>query len=190
MQGIRSIIARGALCAVLLTVSAPSALACGNMYLYPMLFLAYSEAGRAFDAERLARRSGEVSAAVWSSELGLTYHQWSLMRARKVLTRLARRLHQAGDAGQSGVALSIMLADEVYLAELHTKSRAVGLKPLRLGHPKSNISLYTTANALRALLNGSVRWSEAVEKDLVVIGPEQQQQKLASLFNTALSQSE
>ena len=75
MQGIRSIIARGALCAVLLTVSAPSALACGNMYLYPMLFLAYSEAGRAFDAERLARRSGEVSAAVWSSELGLTYHQ-------------------------------------------------------------------------------------------------------------------
>ena len=69
-----------------------------------------------------------------------------------------------------------MLADEVYVAKLHTKSRDVVLKPLRMGHPKSSISLYTTANALRALVNGRVRWQEAVKRDLVVLaGPGHQQ---------------
>ena len=190
MRRIKCIIARGALCMAVLSGSASLASACGNELIYPLLFRAYSEAGRAYDAELVARRTGELSAAVWSSGLGLTYHQWSLMRARKVLDRLAARLHRAAQGGRADFTVSIMLADEVYVAQLHTKSREVALKPLRMGHPKSNISLYTTANALRALVNGRMRWQEAVKRDLVVLaGPGRQQEKVNTLLSNALSGS-
>ena len=190
MRRIKSIIARGALCIAVLTGSPGVASACGNELIYILLFRAYSEVGRAYDAELMARRAGELSAAVWSSELGLTYHQWSLMRARKVLGRLAARLHRAVQAEGADVTVSIMLADEVYVAQLHTKSRDVTLKPLRMGHPKSSISLYTTANALRALVNGRIGWREAVERDLVVLtGPDQWQGKVSALLSKALSES-
>jgi len=187
---IKSIIARGALCMAVLTGSASHASACGNDLVYLLLFRAYSEAGRAYDAELVARHAGELSDAAWSADLGLTYHQWSLMRAQKVLDRLAARLNRAAQAGRTDFTVSIMLADEVYLAQLHTKSRDAALKPLRMGHPKSNISLYTTANALRALVNGRVRWREAVKRDLVVLsGPGDQQQQVNALLSNALSGS-
>ena len=100
MERIKSIIARSTLCMAVLSGSASLASACGNELIYPLLFRAYSEAGRAYDAELVARRTGELSAAVWSADLGLTYHQWSLMRARKVVDRLAARLHRAAQAGR------------------------------------------------------------------------------------------
>ena len=189
MRRIKSIIARGALCMAVLAGSPGLASACGNDLVYLFLFRAYSEAGRAYDAELAARRAGELSAAVWSEDSGLTYHQWSLMRARKVLDRLAARLHQAKQAGDVDATVSVMLADEVYLAQLHTKSRDVALKPLRMGHPKSNINLYTTANALRALVNGRVGWQDAVKRDLVVLtGSDRQQQQVSALLSDALSE--
>lgn len=188
MRRIKSIIARGALCIAILTGSPGLASACGNDLVYLFLFRAYSEAGRAYDAELVARRAGELSAEAWSADLGLTYHQWSLARAQKVLDRLAVRLHRTTQAGDADVSVSIMLADEVYVAELHTKSRDVALKPLRMGHPKSNINLYTTANALRALINGRVGWQDAVKRDLVVLtGSDQQQQQVSGLLSDALS---
>jgi len=190
MERIKSLIARGALCMADLSGSASHAAACGNDLVYLVLFRAYSEAGRAYDAELMARRSGELSDAVWSADLGLTYHQWSLTRARKVLDRLAARVHRAAQAGGADFTVSIMLADEVYVARLHPQSRDVALKPLRMGHPKSNISLYTTSNALRALVNGRVGWREAVKRDLVVLsGPDHQQEKVSSLLSDALSGS-
>ena len=190
MGRIKSVITQGALCMAVLSGSSSLASACGNELIYPLLFRAYSEAGRAYDAELVARRTGELSAAVWSADLGLTYHQWSLMRARKVLDRLAARLHRATQAGRADFTVSIMLADEVYVAQLHTKSRDVALKPMRMGHSKSNISLYTTANALRALVNGRMRWQEAVKRDLVVLaGHGHQQEKVSTLLSNALSGS-
>lgn len=188
MRRIKSIIARGALCLIVLSGSAGLASACGNVLIYQLLFVAYSEAGRAYDAERAARRTGELSAAAWSAKLGLTYHQWSLDRARKTLDRLAVRLHRAAEAGRADVTVSIMLADEVYIAQLHSRSHVVALKPFHMGHPKSNISLYTTANALRALVDGRMGWGQAVERDLVVLaGHDHQQKKVSGLLSNVFS---
>lgn len=188
MGRIKSIIARGALCMAVLAGSASLASACGNELIYFMVFRAHPEAGRAYDAELEARRAGEPSAAVWSASLGLTYHEWSLMRARKVLDRLAARLHRATHAGGADFTLSILLADELYVAQLHPKSPDAALKPLGVGHSKSDIGLYTTANALRALVNGRMPWQEAVEKDLVVLaGPVHQQETVNVLLSDALS---
>lgn len=183
MRSIKSIIAPGALCMALLCAGAGLASACGNVLIYPLLFRAYSEAGRAYDAERVARRTGEVSAAVWTANTGETYHEWSLKRARKVLDRLAARLQRAAQPGHADFTVSIMLADEVYLAELHSTSGAVVLRPLRMGHPKRNIDLYTTANALRAVVNGRVPWQDAVKRDLIVVSaPGPQQDRLSNAF--------
>lgn len=190
MGRIKSIIARGVLCVAVMAGSTGLALACGNMLIYPLLFRAYSEAGRAYDAERLARRAGELSATVWSAGLGLTYHQWSLLRARRALDGLSARLHRSTATGRSDVTVSIMLADEVYMAQLRSGSREVVLKPFHMGHPKSNISLYTTANALRALVDGRMGWEEAVRRDLVVMAdPAHQQHRVGSLLSTAFSDS-
>ena len=190
MRRNKSIIVRGALCAAVLFGSASLASACGNVLMYALLFRAYSEAGRAHDAERAARRTGELSAAVWSADLGLSYHQWSLKRTRKVLDRLATRVHRAALAERVDLTVSIVLADEVYVAQLHTKSRNVGLKPLLLGHPKNKINLYTTANALRVLINGRMSWPEVVKRDLVVLaGPSHQQERVISLLSSTFSGS-
>ena len=190
MGRIKSIIARGALCMAVLAGSASLASACGNELIYFMLFRAYPEAGRAYDADLEARRAGELSAAVWSASLGQTYHEWSLMRARKVLDRLAARLHRATHAGGTDSTLSILLADELYVAQLHPKSRDAAVKPFGAGHSKSDISLYTTANALRALVNGRMPWQEAVERELVVLaGPVDQQETVNALLSNVLSGS-
>ena len=187
---IKSIIARGALCMAVLAGNASLASACGNELIYFMVFRAYPEAGRAYAAELEARRAGELPAAVWSAPPGLTYHDWSLKRARKVLDRLAARLHRATQAGGADFAVSVLLVDELYVAQLHPESHDAALKPLGVGHSKSDISLYTTANALRALVKGRVPWQEAVERDLVVLaGPVHQQETVNALLRNALSGS-
>ena len=188
MGRIKSIIAGGALCMAVLAGSAGLALACGNEMIYSLVFRAYPEAGRVYDAELGAQNTGELSAAVWSADLGLTYHQWSLKRAQKVMDRLAARLHLAAQAGGADFTVSILLADELYVGQLHPESRDAALKPLRFGHSKNDISLYTTANALRALVNGRMRWQEAVRRDLVVLaGSGHQQEKVNALLGNALS---
>lgn len=190
MGRIKSIIAGGALSMAILTGGASLALACGNEMIYSLVFRAYPEAGRAYDAELGAQNSGDLSAAVWSADLGLTYHQWSLMRARKVLNRLAARLHSAEQAGGADFTVSILLADELYVGHLRPGSRNAALKPLRVGHSKGDISLYTTSNALRALVEGRMRWPDAVERDLVVlVGPGHRQEKVNALLGNALSES-
>lgn len=186
----KSCIARSALCALVVAGSASFASACGNEMIYPLLFRAYPEAGRAFDAEQNALRAGDLSAAAWTPEPGQTYHQWSLSRARKVVDRLAARLHRAGPGGDADETLSILLSAEVYVAELHPGSPDAALAPLRVGHPRSDIGLYTTAGALRALVDGRMRWQEAVERDLVVLtGPADRQKKVIARLNEAFSDS-
>ena len=55
---------------------------------------------------------------------------------------------------------------------------------------KSDISIYTTANALRALVNGQMRWQEAVDRGLVVLGgPTQQKEQVGTFLSSTLSGS-
>lgn len=190
MRRIRSIIAICVLCAAALSTGTGPASACGSPLIYPLLFRAYSEAGRAYDAERAARRGGELSAAVWTAEKGPTYHQWSITRAREVLDRLAARLNRAAEAAGADFTVSIMLADEVYVAHLQATTRDVALKPMNLGHPKSAISFYTTVNALRAFIDGRIGWQDAVERDLVVMSRHGDgQEEVQALLRKALSLS-
>lgn len=190
MTRIKSILISGSLCMALLTGSASLAWACGNPMIYPLLFRAYPEARLAYHAELGARRTGDLSAAVWSKDLGQSYHQWSLMRARKVVNQLAARLHRAAQAEAADFTVSILLAAEVYVAQLQPSSREVDLKPLGVGHSKRDIGIYTTANALRALMNGKTQWQEAVERDLVVLGgPARHKEKLSALLGSALSEA-
>lgn len=190
MAPIKSIITGVVIWTTVLAGSASFASACGNEMIYPLLFRAYPEAGRAFDAEQDALRAGDLATVAWAPVPGQTYHQWSLSRARKVVDRLAARLHRAAPGEGADDTLSILLSAEVYVAELHPGSPDAALAPLRVGHPKGDIGLYTTASALRALVDGRMRWQEAVEKDLVILtGSADRRARVVARLSKALSDS-
>ena len=158
--------------AVATVIAATSAsLACGNAMLYPLLFRAYPQTKVVFDAEMDARRQGRLSVPAWSRDLGPTYHQWSLARAEKAVKELGARLHQTTIAKQTEdvSSIKVLLTNEVYTAHIEPRANKAELAPLKTGNSRRRADLYTSANVIRALLDGQISWQDAVDKKLVVL---------------------
>ena len=154
-----------------LFASTGASLACGNAMLYPLLFRAYPQTKVVFDAEMDSRRQGRLSVSVWSRDLGPTYHQWSLARAEKAVKELGARLHQTTIAKQteSAPTIKVLLTNEIYTALIEPRANKAELAPLKTGNSRRRADLYTSANIIRALLDGQLGWQDAVDKKLVVL---------------------
>jgi hypothetical protein len=71
--------------------------------------------------------------------------------------------------GGDEVSANLMLADEVYIAEISTTSDAPRLTKSLTGLQQSpSVDAYTTVNALLALEDGTVDWQKALDRGLVV----------------------
>jgi len=167
-------------------------LACGNALLYPLLFRVYPQAKVAYDAELDARRQGRLSVPSWSRDLGSTYHQWSLARAEKAVKELGTRLHAKATSQEAKGTSSIklLLTNEIYTAQIEPQANKATLEPLRTGRSERPADLYTSANVIRALLDGKLKWPEAVDKKLVVFGNGERVQSLSALLWAALSKKD
>ena len=146
-----------------------SALACGNALIYSFLFAKHPEARVAYKAELAARRDGLYEAAQFPSQPGLSYHKWSFGRAEAALDRVHERLrrHVSADGGE--LSANLMLADEVYVAEVSTSADAPRFTKSLTGLQQSpSVDAYTTVNALLALEDGNLNWQTALELGLVV----------------------
>jgi hypothetical protein len=158
-----------AIATVIATTSA--SLACGNAMLFPLLFRAYPQTKVVYDAEMDARRQGQLSPPVWSRDLGPTYHQWSLARAEKAVKELGARLHHTALSKQIGgvPTIKVLLTNEIYTANFEPRANKAELGPLMTGNKHRRPDLYTSANVIRALLDGKVGWKDALDKKLVVL---------------------
>ena len=146
-----------------------SALACGNALIYSFLFAKHPEARVAYKAELAARRDGLYEAAQFPNRPGLSYHKWSFGRAEAALDRVHERLrrHVSADGGE--LSANLMLADEVYVAEVSTSADAPRFTKSLTGLQQSpRVDAYTTVNALLALEDGNLNWQKALELGLVV----------------------
>ncbi len=182
------------LCAAVTTVIATTSasLACGNAMLYPLLFRAYPQTKVVFDAEIDARRQGRLKFPVWSRDLGPTYHQWSLARAEKAVNELGVRLHHTTVSKQTEAipTIKVLLTNEIYTAQIEPQANKATLQPLRTGRSERQADIYTSANVIRALLDGKLEWPEAVDKKLVVFGDGGRVQSLSALLRAALSKKD
>ncbi len=158
-----------AIATVIATTSA--SLACGNAMLFPLLFRAYPQTKVVYDAEMDAKRQGQLSVPVWSRDLGPTYHQWSLARAEKAVKELGARLHHTALSKQTGgvATIKVLLTNEIYTANFEPRANKAELGPLMTGNKHRRPDLYTSANIIRALLDGKVGWQDALDKKLVVL---------------------
>jgi hypothetical protein len=156
---------------VTLLASTGAVLACGNAMLYPLLFRAYPPTKVVFEAEMDARRQGQLSVPVWSRDLGPTYHQWSLARAEKTIKELGTRLHRAALTKQTEgrPAIKVLLTNEIYTANFEPRANKAELAPLMTRKDKRRPDFYTSANVIRALLDGQIDWKDALDKKLVVL---------------------
>ena len=174
-----------------LFASTGAVLACGNAMLYPLLFRAYPPAKVVFDAELDARRQGQLPAPVWSRDLGPTYHQWSLARAEKAVNELGARLHQTALSKKTEdvPTIKVLLTNEIYTANFEPSTNKAQLAPLMTGKKHRRPDLYTSANIIRALLDGKVDWKGAVDKGLVVLADnsDAKAQSLSELLSASFS---
>jgi hypothetical protein len=103
------------------------------------------------------------------NQAGLSYHKWSFGRASAALQRVHERLRRHPSAPSSEVSTNLMLADEVYVAELSTTSDRPRFTKSFTGRQQGlRIDAYTMVNALIALEDGKLDWQAALERGLVV----------------------
>ncbi|MGI9521439.1 MAG: hypothetical protein ACR2PG_07300 [Hyphomicrobiaceae bacterium] len=154
---------------VLVACSGQAAWACGNALIYSFLFAKYPEAGIAYKAELAARKDGLYQAAQFPNQPGASYHKWSFSRATAALERVHERLRRHASASGEEVSANLMLADEIYVAELSTSWERPRFVKSSTGLQQSpRVDAYTTVNALIALEDGNIEWRSAVERGLVV----------------------
>jgi hypothetical protein len=154
---------------LLVSSSWGTAWACGNALIYGFLFAKHPEARVAYKAELAARKDGLYEAAQFPNQPGLSYHKWSFGRAEAALDRVHERLRRQASVGGDEVSANLMLADEVYVAEISTTSDAPRLTKSLTGLQQSpSVDAYTTVNALLALEDGTVDWQKALDRGLVV----------------------
>lgn len=154
---------------LLVSSSWGTAWACGNALIYGFLFAKHPEARVAYKAEFAARKDGLYEAAKFPNQPGLSYHKWSFGRAEAALHRVHERLRRQVSVGGDEVSANLMLADEVYVAELSTSADGPRfIKSLTGLQESARVDAYTTVNALLALEDGNVNWQEALDRGLVV----------------------
>ena len=133
------------------------AMACGDGMLMAVLFLKHPEARTVYEAARLDNVVENPMSATATPQ----QHAASVLRTRLVAHMLKRRYHalQSSMAGEK--TISLFLAEEGQLVTLSSKQdEAVTM---------SDVDVYTTASALRALLAGRLDWERATTEKLVVI---------------------
>ncbi|MEM8813884.1 MAG: hypothetical protein AAGF59_14825 [Pseudomonadota bacterium] len=169
MQGIRrNFLKCGVFGAVLLT--ATSAYACGTAFLYAILFTQVPEAQTVYHADLRARETGVLAPEVWTPELDITYHQWSLGRAGNALEAFAERLRTEDRRGLPGLTATLLLVNEMMWADIQTDGETVSLTILEQGQ-FGDPQIVVTTNGLNALLNGELSWQQAIEQDLIAVDP-------------------
>ncbi len=157
------------LAAAVIVGGGQTASACGNALIYSFLFAKHTEAGIAYRAELTARKDGLYEVAKFPNQAGLSYHKWSFGRASEALERVHERLRHHASSPGSEISANLMLADEVYVAELSTTSEGPRFTKSFAGRQRgARIDAYTTINALIALEDGKLDWQEARERGLVV----------------------
>ncbi len=176
---------------LLVSSSSGTAWACGNALIYGFLFAKHPEARIAYKAELAARKDGLYQAAQFPDQPGLSYHKWSFGRAEAALNRVHERLrrHVSADGGE--LSANLMLADEVYVAEISTSADAPRFTKSLTGLQQSpRVDAYTTVNALLALENGNVDWQKALDRGLVLPASETTNAQLENVFSKLFAPSE
>ena len=159
---------------LLLLVAGP-ALACGNAFMYAILFNRLPEAKAVFSADLSARTTGVLAPDVWVPESGLSLHEWNRDRATAAVSDLATRL--SGVTGREA-GLSVLLVGELYGAEI-AGSAGVGFEERNIH--EQQFGFVTTTNVLRGLLDGELAWAEAVDANMVAFTTELPEQQVIAL---------
>ena len=70
---------------------------------------------------------------------------------------------------KSAPTIKVLLTNEIYTALIEPRANKAELAPLKTGNSRRRADLYTSANIIRALLDGQLGWQDAVDKKLVVL---------------------
>ena len=158
-----------ALAALLVAISGP-ALACGNAMVYAVLFAKYPLAKTAYQSDLAARSAVLYEVPAFPGRPGQSYHRWSFGRAKAVLGRVHKRLADYAANHNEDLHITLMLADEVYIAQLSTAANGPRFEqPLTGLRASPRVDIYTTVSALGALDNGSISWQQALAERLLVL---------------------
>ncbi len=160
--------------AMLLLIASP-AFACGNAFMYAILFNRLPEAKAVFSADLSARTAGRLNPDIWVPESGLSLHQWNRDRATAAVSDLAARL--GGVAGREA-GLSVLLVGELYGAEI-AGSAGAGFEERNIH--EQQFGFVTTTNVLRGLLDGELAWTDAVDQNMVAFTADLPEQQVAAL---------
>lgn len=157
-----------ALAGLLVAISGPT-LACGNAMVYAVLFAKYPSAKTAYQSDLAARSAALYEVPAFPGRPGQSYHRWSFGRAKAVLGRVHKRLADYAAKHNKDLHITLMLADEVYIAQLSTAANGPRFEqPLTGLRASPRVDIYTTVNALGALDNGSIGWQKALAEGLLV----------------------
>ena len=136
---------------------ASPAMACGDGMLMAVLFLKHPEARTVYEA---ARRDDVVENPM-SATATPQQHAASVLRTKLAAHMLKRRFLDLQSATAGEKAISLFLAEEGQLVTLSSTQGETAMM--------SDVDVYTTASALRALLTGRLDWAKAEAERLAVI---------------------
>ncbi len=179
----RSMLVATAVAGLLVTGSGLQAMACGNGLIYALLFSKHPQAETAYKSNLEARRANLYQAPTFPATPGMTYHRWSFSRAEAVLARFHERMGRSAAVQDEAPDVTIMLADEVYVAYLSAGAEGPQLEQSFLGfQSRPGVVFYTTVNALAALNEGQIGWQQAMTAGLVVPRKTEESARLDQVF--------